>query len=374
MPPFDEPALRAFGQLIMRMQAGAALTREETRDAYNQIFQNRQPELQQGAFIAVHRGKGETVDELIGVAEAHHAEWSRCFPFVPKTPTPHLGVVGVGMDTLKSFNVSSTSSVVIAACGVYVHKVGAPGMTGVSGAADAFTLWGVDPAGPLAQQIAAVEQCRLGFTTPVSPEMRTMGIGRVLGQMRIGTPIHFAGPVDRHSGEVHKIVGVPRPELVVPVCEVMRALGYKRALVPCGGSSEMPDRFMDEYSNIGPTEVGELREDGTILRYIVTPADAGLKEARYADVDAAETREANARVGALVLAGKDAGPRRDLVAINAGAGLWMMGVAKTLAEGTAMATEAMADGRSFAQIRALIEHQNRDPAGGLAALDALIAG
>ena len=211
--PFDEAAMRAFGALVVRLQFGGDLSREEARDAYGQIWRNEQPELQQGALIAAHRCKAPTPDELMGLTESHNTEWDRCFGRVVRAPEPHLGIVGVGMDSLKTFNVSSAAAVVIAACGGYVHKVGAPGMTGVSGAHDAFLAWGVDGMGALDKQIQAVVSCRLGFTTPVTPELRHMGIGRVLSQLRIATWVHVAGPMGFHSGERHKIIGVPAPEL-----------------------------------------------------------------------------------------------------------------------------------------------------------------
>ena len=370
--PHEEAALRAFGGLIVRLQMGGDLTREETRAAYGQIFRGEQPDLQQGALIAAHKCKGPTLDEMVGLTEAHNDEWSRCFTHVVDAPAPHLGIVGMGLDTLKTFNVSSCAAVVIAACGGYVHKVGAPGMTGVSGAADAFMLWGVDGMGPLPQQVAAVRACRLGFTTPVTPHLRHMGIGRVLSQLRCGTVIHVAGPMGFHSGERRKIVGVPEPELVPAVAHAMAALGYERALVPCGGATAHPHKHLDELSNLGPSFVAELGPDG-VQTYTLHPADAGLDEAPFEAVATASTREENARIGARVLAGLEAGPRQDLVALNAAAGLRLLDLESDWRLATARAQEAMASGAAIRQLRSLIEHQNPDPATGLVRLETLIS-
>lgn len=371
--PFDEGAMRAFGALIVRLQKGGDLTREETRDAYVQIFKNQQPELQQGAFIGAHKAKGGTADELVGLTDAHYVEWSAHFPFEVAAPEPHLGILGTGMDTLKSINVSSAASVVAAACGAYVHKVGAPGMTGPSGSADAFMLWGVDPFGPLEQQVKSVEACRLGFTSPITPHLRGMGLGRVLKQLRCGTVIHYAGPMDRHSGEMHKIIGVATPDLVDMFTQAMKGFGYTRGLVPCGGATQDPTRHMDEFSTVGPTEVGELKADGTIERYTLTPADLGVEAATIADIAAEPSREANARAGALTLAGKGRKAHTDLVAVNAGACLYVLDKVGSIAEGTALAQAAIADGRAIEQLRALIRTQNAEPEAGLAKLEALLA-
>ncbi|MCB9526851.1 MAG: hypothetical protein R3F65_15180 [bacterium] len=373
-PAFDQDAMRAFGKLIGRMIGKEPLTRDETRDAYRQIYGNQQPELQQGAFIAAHKAKGETVDELVGLVEAHTEEWIRCFTHEVRAPRPHVGIVGVGMDSMKTFNISSTSAVVAAACGIYVHKVGAPGMTSITGCADAFQLWGVDGQGPLDKQVQSVAACRLGFTTPVTPHLKHMGIARVLSQLRIPTSMHLAGPLDRHSGERHKIVGVPEPRYVDMIGQTLARLGfYKRALVPCGGVDALPGRYLDEFSNLGATEVAELHEDGTVERYTLRPADVGLEVADYRDVQSADTREANARLGARIIAGKGNRAQTDLVAFNAAAALRVLGEADWK-DGIARAREAMATGAALAQLRALIEHQNRDPADGLARLDALLAG
>jgi len=374
-PGFDQQAMRAFGKLVARMIGGDALTREETRDAYRAIYGNTQPELQQGAFIAAHKAKGETVDELVGLTEAHCEEWTRCFARTVKAPKPHVGIVGVGMDSLKTFNISSTSAIVAAACGIYVHKVGAPGMTSITGCADAFMLWGVDGQGPLDKQISAVEQVGLGFTTPVTPHLKHMGIGRVLSQLRIPTSMHLAGPLDQHSGERHKIVGVPRPDYVDMIGQVLAKLGfYDRALVPCGGVDVMPGRYVDEFSNLGPTEVAELKPDGSVERYTLRPEDVGLKVGDPKAVESADTREANARLGAQIIAGQGNDDQTDLCAYNAAAALMVIGAVDDWKEGIGQAREAMRSGAAIAKLRALIEHQNRDPAAGLATLDALLKG
>src|SRR3954462_9972230 len=107
---FDEDKVRAFGRLVVRLEQRGSLTRDETREAYRQIWQNEQPELHQGAFIAALKTKGETREELVGVAQSFHAEWTAHFPHVVKAPEPHLGFCGVGMDSLKTVNISSAAA------------------------------------------------------------------------------------------------------------------------------------------------------------------------------------------------------------------------------------------------------------------------
>lgn len=367
----DEQALRAFGALIIKLQSGTPLTRAETRDAYLQIFRNEQPDLQQGALIAAHICAPPTVDSLVGLTEAHNDEWDRCVPPMPSLGKPHLGIVGVGLDGLKSFNVSSAAAVVAAACGVAVHKVGAPGMTGVSGSADAFALWGVQPDAPVESAYAALPKINLGFTTPVSPRLRHMGIGRVLSQLRCKTMIHLAGPLGSHSGERHKIIGVPAPPVGQLIIAAMQQLGYARGLAPCGTCPDEPGKFMDEFSNLGPTIVSELK-DGEISQYTVTPEMFGIKAAAYAEIAAAPTRAGNARIGAQTIAGKRPGAYEDLLAINAAACLYVMDMCDDWADGTRKARAAIQSGAALSTLERLIDLQSADPKAGRAQLHALL--
>ncbi len=370
----DEARLRAFGGLIIRLQQRQDLTRDETRAAFNEIWRNQQPDLQQGAFIAALHSKGETRDEILGVADSHNDDWSRHVPGQVGAPEPHLGIVGVGLDTLKTVNVSSGAAIIAAACGVFIHKIAAPGMTGVSGSAETFAMLGVDPDVEHATACRATEQSRLGFTSVVGRAAQATGVFRVASQMRCGTSLHLAGPMGFHSGERHKIIGVPRPELAPLICGAMQELGYRRALVPCGGATELPGRYMDEFSTLGTTVVAELHEDGRITQYEMRPEDAGLTPGRYQDVAAARTAEENVRAVARALAGLDRGPVLDLLALNAAACLKLMDKVDRWDDGVAQARSAVLEGAALEQLRSLIVAQNADPVSGLARLNALLDG
>lgn len=371
-PPWDEDKLRAFGGLIVRLQMGGDLSREEARGAFDEIWAGSQPDLQQGAFIAALRAKGETKDELVGVAQSHNDEWDKVFPHKVEADKPHLGIVGVGMDTLKTINVSSGAAIIAAACGVYVHKVGAPGMTGVSGSAQVFAVLGVDADAPPDKQVASTAACRLGFTSVVGAPMLASGILRVLSQLRCGTSLHLAGPMGFHNGERHKIIGVPHPSQVSQVIHCMKELGYQRALVNCGSSYDHPEQHLDELSTIGPSLIAELHDNGHIEEYELEPKEAGLKAATYADICTHDTMMGNIQQVARVIAGEDTGPRLDLLALNAAAAMKLMGEVDSLGDGVEKARAAVERGDALAQLHALIEHQNADPAAGKAQLAQLL--
>lgn len=372
---YDEQKLRAFGGLIVRMQQGGSLTREESRAAFLQIWHNEQPEVQQGVFIEALRAKGETLEELVGLAESHSIEWRELCPGAVNAPEPHVGIVGVGMDTLKTVNVSSGAAIIAAACGAYVLKIGAPGMTGVSGSADVFCMLGVDGDVPTDRVLMAVRECRIGFESFVGAGVRHTGTFRVLSQLRCATPLHRAGPLGFHSeDEVYKIVGVPHPSQTRRTIEMMKMLGYRRALSPCGGSYEHADRYMDEFSTVGPTSVAELKDDGSIVEYQVTPEEAGCPRDSYAAVAQEPSREANVRKLARVLVRRDQQPAVvNLLALNAASILKLAGKVESLADGVVQAREALQSGRVERQLEALIRVQNRNPAEGLERLRALVA-
>lgn len=369
----DEQSLRQFGGLILRLQQRQDLSRTEARDAYLQIWRNQQPELQQGAFIAALRAKGETLPEVLGVTESHNIEWlAQCGGEVA-APEPHLGLLGVGMDSLKTINVTSGAAIVLAAAGVYVHKVGAPGMTGVSGSHDAFAALGVDPDASVARTLEAVRKCRLGFTSGVGQAARNTGMFRVLSQMRCGTTVHIAGPLGFHSSdERRKVIGVPHPSQIPLVAEVMRQMGYERGLIPCGSAREFPDRYMDEFSTLGPTRVAELR-DGVVREFEFAPEDAGLERATYADIAAGTSPEDNVLRLLRVLAGKGTAPLEDLVCLNAAYGLLFMDKVSDVRQGLETARRAIRGGAALEQLKATIRVQNPDPNAGLARLESLLA-
>jgi len=277
------------------------------------------------------------------------------------------------MDSLKSINITSGAAILLAASGVYVYKVGAPGMTGVSGSHEAFTILGVDVDASIANIQRAVRECRLGFTSGVGQAARGTGMFRVLSQMRCGTTVHIAGPLGFHSNdERRKIIGVPHPAQIPLIAEVMRQMGYERGLVPCGGSHEYADRFMDEFSTIGPTQVAELR-DGEIRQFEFKPEDAGLERASYAEIAAASTAEENVLHLLKVLTGKGTRPLEDIVCLNAGFGLKFMDKVSDVRAGIEVARKAIRSGAALSQVKATIRHQNPDPAAGLQRLDALLA-
>lgn len=343
----SENELRAFGGLVVRVQQGGELSREEAHHAFDQIWSGAQPPIQQGVFLEALRSRGPTADEMAGFISSFEQAWFRHNPGAARTDSPHLMVCGVGTDTLKTVNISSGASVLAAACGLPVHKICAPGMTGVSGSHDVFAQAGFDPNSSHAATLQALRETGFGVSSVVGEHSLPVGHVPVLANLRCATVLHIGGPMSRYTeDELHKVVGVPRPELGVFVCAGLQAAGFSTAQAPCGSAVGLPDRHMDEYSNAGPTQVTALGPEG-IRSYEVHPEDAGLRVVPFEEIAAAPTREENIGNMLGVIEGRhEDGPVLELLALNAAAMLEQMGRVDSLAAGVEAAREAVASGRA----------------------------
>jgi anthranilate phosphoribosyltransferase len=193
----------------------------------------------------------------------------------------------------------------------------------------------------------------------------------VLSQIRFGTTINLVGPLLNPTMPTYKVIGVPSLEVIDLEVQVLRELSFKGAFVMHGleAGSEMG---MDELSTLGPTHVAELRADGRIERYTVTPEDLGLRRARFADLASSRDVQQDALALLRVIMGKDEGPRSDIICLNAAPMLYIMGQARDLREGLALAREAIANGSALEKLRAWVTWQNATPADGLPTLERMI--
>ena len=331
----DEAELRAFGALIVRLQQGGQLTREESHEAFTQIWNDTQPELQQGVFIEALRAHQPTADEMAGFISSFEQSWFRHNPGAVGSEQPHVMVCGVGSDTLKTVNVSSGAAIIVAACGQPVHKVCAPGMTGVSGSHDVFAMAGFHPNTAHANSLRGAREARLGITSVVGAGSLPVGHVRVLSQLRCATVLHMGGPMSRFSeDERHKVVGVPAPPFARFVCEGLAAAGFETALSPCGTADGIDGRCMDEFSNAGVTHVARLQANGEVIEYQVHPRDAGLDVVVLDQIAAAGTCGDNVGSMLAVIEGRhEDGPVLELLALNAAAILEQMGRVGSLSAG-----------------------------------------
>ena len=313
------------------------LTEAQAAAAMGQVMEGAATPAQIAGFLVALAMKGERPGEIVGLARtmrAHAVALSR-----PRAAC--FDTCGTGGDRSRTFNVSSLSAIVLAACGVEVAKHGNRAVSSRCGSADLFEALGVNVAAPP----AAVERCldeagvAFFFAPTFHPSMRHAGpVRRELG---IRTAFNLLGPLTNPAGARRQVVGVPRPELADLMARALAALGAERAWVVHGAEG------LDEVSAVGHTRVCEVR-DGAISTFFVHPSDFGLTPAAPERLRV-DGLDAGVRVAREVLGGEP-GPPRDFVLANAAAGLLVAGRVGSLADGVRTGLEALRSGRAAATL------------------------
>lgn len=366
----EEKRLRQFGAIIARLCRGEDISRAEARECWRQICAEEQPDLQQGAFIAALKAKGETPGEIAGTFEALYELDTTKVDI--ETPEPLIDNCGTGADTLKTFNISTAAAVVAAASGACVVRHAARAISSNCGAIDVIEALGVNVESVPELPRQSIARAGIGAWNAFLPSVHPRTLGRVLSRIRFGSTINVVGPLLNPTMPALKVMGVASPEMIEIAPETLRELGFRRAFVMLG-LEDGGERCMDELSTVGPSHVAELRPDGAIERATLTPEELGVPRARYQDIASSRDVEADAVALLRVILGKDDGARSDIVCLNAAPVVYTAGKVGTLADGIAMARHAIASGAALAKLRDWVTWQNDRPEDGLPRLDGMIA-
>ena len=329
---------------LHKLVAGRDLSRAESRAAMRLIMSGQVEHATVGAYVAMLAAKGETVDELVGAAEAMQAEATpiRC-------AVECIDTCGAGGDGISTFNVSTTAAIIAAAAGATVAKHGNVTNTRVSGSAEVLRTLGVN----IECAPAVVERClsEVGigflFARRLHPAMKHAA--PVRKALEIRTIFNLLGPLTNPAGVRRQVLGVPRPELTETLAEVLKHLGAVRAMVVHGMDGLCDLTITDE------TRVSELR-DGAIETRQVAPEDVQLPRAPLRELMVSSPQE-SAEVVRRVLSG-ETGPPRDHALLNAAAALVVADIAGDLQHGVQSAVEAVDDGRAHQTLQRLIEVTN----------------
>lgn len=346
----EESKLRAFGQLICKVAAGRFMSREEATEAYRQIILNEQPELQQGAFLMAHITRGPSTEELSGAWDAlDRHDTAKIHTDLPR---PICDIVGTGSDSLKTINCSTPAALIAAGCGLATAKKGARLVTGVSGASDIFEILGIDLNTPLVRAEECLQKHKICYL-PGETFLKS-GWARLIRVMRFTSVFNIIGPLTRPCEDNDCIViGAYSPQVCDQLIDVLREINMPAALAPYGTALEFDSNLgMDEFSLAGPTRVVELR-GGAITTHEVAPEDFGLKSVPFEKIASRQTAAENARVILAVLRGEYDRPEADFFCMNAGAALYLAGLARDYRQGTEMARQALADGRAYEKLELL---------------------
>lgn len=367
--PTREESWRDFGAVVARLIRGEAITRAEARECWRQICEEEQPDLQQGAFIAALKAKPETLDEVAGTFDALY-EYDTIKVQVA-TPEPLIDNCGTGADALKTLNISTGAAIIASACGLYVVRHAARAISSHCGAIDVVEALGVnvESAPDLPKQ--SIERAGICAWNAFLRSVHPKTLARVASQIRFGSTVNLVGPLLTPTMPAYKVMGVATLGAVELEIQILKELGFKRAFV-MHGLDDATGKGMDELSTLGPTHISELFPDGRMDSYVIAPEDLGLRRATFEDL--ASTRDVQRDALALlrVITGKDDGPRSDIVCLNAAPLLCLMGKARDLREGLAMARAAVASGGALAKLRQWVRWQNVKPEDGLSILDRML--
>lgn len=353
-----EEKLRDFGINVDALIKGRDLSRSQTRDMFIQVLKNEQPDLQQGAFLAAITSKGATPEELAGSWEAiYEIDTAKVRPEVA---APMVDNCGTGMDDIKTFNISTAASIVAACDGVYMAKHGARAITSRCGTVDMLEALGIDVECDPGVVKRSIERAGIGIFNGMSGKVHPQALYRILSQIRFGTVLNIAGSLANPARPDHGVRGVYSSEMVVPIARTMREIGYKRALVVHGRDAE-GRRGMDEISTLGKTLVAELSSDGEIEEYTIQTSDLGLARGEEAALLHGPDREAEAMRMIRLLSGMEAGPRRDIVCLNAAPILYISGHASDLRDGLEKSRDIIESGRPIEKLRDWIKVQSSNP-------------
>ncbi|MBU4076783.1 MAG: anthranilate phosphoribosyltransferase [Euryarchaeota archaeon] len=328
-------------EYILKLIENKALTSEEAEIAISKIF-TEATDAQIAAFLTALKLKGETPDEIAGLARGMKKAANLIRPNVKGTL---VDTCGTGGDSTGTINVSTGAAIVAAAAGVPIAKHGNYSITSKSGSADVLRELGIRIDMPPQEVEKTIENVGIGFMlAPVfHPSMKR--VGQIRRDIGFRTVFNILGPLTNPAGAQAQVIGVFDGSMCETMANVLKILGTKRALVVHGSG-------LDEISNTGETQIVELN-NGKITKYTVTPEKLGVKRADVTEI-LGGTPEENAKDIVDVMNGKK-GAKRDIIAINAGAALFVGGKAESLAAGIKMAAHTIDSGKALDKLKDFVK-------------------
>lgn len=329
-------------ELIAKVVSGEDLSRAEAAKAMDCMLGGDAEPSQIAGFLTALRMKGETVEEIIGCTQAMKAKAGKVNP----SAAEFIDFVGTGGDAADTFNVSTTASIVTAAAGVVIAKHGNRAASSKSGSADLLESLGVS----IMLEPEQVEECindiGIGFMMAQKFHKAMKNVAGVRKELGIRTIFNMLGPLSNPSGAKEQVIGVFSVDMVPIFARVMKDMGVTRAMVICGEDG------MDEITVTGKTYVNEIK-DGEIIEYEIDPVKYGIPYAEAETIKGGDGAE-NARITMSILKGEKS-PRRDIVVLNAAAGIYIGGKASSYTEAVKIAEETIDSGKAFAKLEEFIK-------------------
>ena len=333
-------------QAIIKLANKQDLTYDEAAKVMDEMMSGETTQVQMAAFLTALAMKGETIEEITGCAAAMRAKGVRLLHNVEA-----LEIVGTGGDQSNSFNISTTSALVIAAGGVPVAKHGNRAASSKSGAADCLEALGVNIMITPGQSTKLLENIGICFLFAQNYHASMKYVAPVRKELAIRTVFNLLGPLSNPAGAIMELMGVYDESLVEPLSRVMTNLGVKRGMVVYGQDK------LDEISMSAPTTVCEIN-NGQYRSYVIQPEDFGLQRCSKDELVGGTATE-NAAITRGILSGEIQGPKRDAVCMNAGAALYIGGKADSIGEGIKLAQQLIDSGAAMKKLEEFVEFSNK---------------
>lgn len=314
------------------------------RGAMNELMSGETSATNIGALLAGLKSKGESPEEIAAFANVMREKSIKIKPEVDKDL---VDMCGTGGSRIKTFNISTISAFVVAGAGFPVAKHGNRSNTSQSGSADLLEALGVNLDTDPKRVGRAIEEVGIGFLYAPNLHPAMKYAARPRHEIGIRTVFNILGPLTNPASASRQLLGVYEPALVEKFPAVLRKLDVDRALVVHGLAG------IDEISTVGETYVGELNK-GEIENYKIHPSDFGLSEADPDDIGDLPPED-SAKLAVGILKGQLAGPARDVVLLNAGAGIYVAGGGSSIQEGLNLARQSIESGEAYRKARELVK-------------------
>lgn len=333
------------------------LTRIEAYECMNDLISGEYPDTLISAFLIALRMKHESIEEITGLTESMKDHAIQ----IKYDPGEYLvESCGTGGDIFKTFNVSTTASIIASACGAKISKHGNRSVSSKFGGADALEALGVNIDLSPTQVINSIEGCNFAFIFAPKYHIATKNVMKIRKDLKTRTIFNLIGPITCPSNVTARMTGVYDPKLVETVAEVSKNLGVKRGMI-VHGFDEKGNKAMDEISNIGKTKVAFIENDDIRTSYI-TPENFGLEYANPKDITAPDNVEGHLNIIKRIINNvteteKDVA-RMNLSLMNSASILYVADKVNTLEEGVECSRKAIEKGRVSKQLKQIIRYSH----------------
>ena len=333
-------------EAIIKLSKKQDLTYTEAETVMDEIMSGQATPVQMSAYLTALSLKGETIDEITASAAGMRAH---CIKLLHDMDV--LEIVGTGGDGSNSFNISTTSSLVIAAGGVPVAKHGNRAASSKSGAANVLEELGVKITLTPERSAEILKKINICFLFAQNYHIAMKYVAPIRKELSIRTVFNILGPLSNPAGANMELMGVYDQALVEPLAQVMANLGVNRGMVVYGQDS------LDEISMCAPTSVCEIK-DGKFTSYEITPEQFGYEKCEKGALTGGTPAE-NAEITKAILKGEERGPKRQAVCLNAGAALYIAGKAASIEEGVKLAESLIDSGAALKKLEEFVEETNK---------------